>query len=91
MGMGFTKGQSSPCSFFHEAVQIRTVVHGDEFLSEGPCKNLEEMHKEMRKSFALTTEILGGDPRDVQPLKVSSRQISWKDGQIHREADRRNV
>ena len=83
MGMGFAKGQSSPCSFYNEAWQIRTVVHGDDFLSEGLGKNLEEIDKEMRKSFALKTEILGGDPGDVQSLNVLNRQISWRDGQIH--------
>ena len=87
----FEKGQSSPCSFYHKGWQIRTVVHGDDFLSEGPGKNLEEMDKEMRKSFALKTEILGGDPGDVQSLKVLNRQISWKDGQINWEADPRHV
>ena len=41
-------------------------------MSEGPGKNLEEMDKEMRKSFALKTEILGGDPGDVKSLMVST-------------------
>ena len=89
--MGFVKGQSSPCSFYHEVWQIRTVVHGDDFLSEGPSKTLEEMDKYMRKSFALKTEIVGGDPGDVQSLKVLNRQISWKNGQINWEADPRHV
>ena len=90
LGMGFVKGKSSPCSFYHEGWQIRTVVHGDDFLSEGPGRNLEEMDKEMRTSFALKTEILGGDPGDVQSLKVLNRQISWKDGRITWEADPRH-
>ena len=81
------KGQSSPCSFHHEAWEIRIIVHGDDFLLEGPGKNLEEMDKQTRKSFALKTEILGGDPGDMTPLKVLNRQTSWKDGEIHWEAD----
>ena len=44
-GTGFVKGQPSPCSFYHEAWKIRTVVHGDGFSSEGPGKNFEEMDK----------------------------------------------
>ena len=32
LAMGFVKGASSPCSFFHQAWDIRTVVHGDDFL-----------------------------------------------------------
>ena len=67
-GMGFVKGQSSPCSFYHEVWKIRTIVQGDDFLSEGPGKNLEEMDNRMRKLFALKTAMLGGDPGDVKSL-----------------------
>ena len=49
------------------------------------------MDDEMKKSFALKTEILGGDPGDVQSLKVLNRQITWEDGDIHWEADHRHV
>ena len=89
--MGFRKGLSSPCSFFHQAWGIRTLVHGDDFLSEGPGENLKAMDDELRKSFALKTEVLGGGAGDVQSIKVLNRQISWKDGEIHWEADPRHV
>ena len=41
----------------------------------------------MGKSFALKTDMMGGDPGDVTSLKVLNRQISWKDGEIHWEVD----
>ena len=41
--MGFVKGRASPCCFFHKGWGIRTVVHGDDFLSEGPGDRLREM------------------------------------------------
>ncbi len=89
--MGCVKRLSLPCSFFHQAWGIRTVVHGDDFLSEGSGESLKMMDTELQKSCALKTEILGGDPGDVKSLKVLSRQISWKDGKIHWEADPRHV
>ena len=89
--MGFRKGLSSPCSFFHQAWGIRTVVHGDDFLSERSGENLKAMDDELRKSFALKTEVLGGDPGDVQSLNVLNRQMLWKDGEIDWEADPRHV
>jgi hypothetical protein len=49
------------------------------------------MDAELRKSFALKTEILGGDKGDVQSLRVLNRQITWKDNEIHWEADPRHV
>ena len=89
--MGCVKGLSSPCSFFHQAGGIRTVVHGDDYLSEGSGESLKLMDTELRKSFALKTRVLGGDPGDVQLLKVLNRQISWKNGEDQWEADPRHV
>ena len=72
-------------------VGIRIVVHGDDFLSESSGKNLWEMDAQMRKTFSLKTEVLDGDPEDVQSIKVLNRQIYWKNGEIHWEADLRHV
>ena len=66
-------------------------MHGDDFRSEGPGDNLKEMNAQMRKTLSLKTEILGGDKDDVQSVKVFNRQISWKAGEIHWEADPRHV
>ena len=72
-GMGFVEGRSSPCSFYHESWKITTVVHGDDFLSEGPGDSLQEMDAQMRKTCSWKIEILGGDPEDVQSIKVLNR------------------
>ena len=40
------------------------------------------MDKELRKSFALKTEIPGGDPGDAKSSKVLNRQIFWRDGHV---------
>ena len=66
-------------------------MHGDDFLSEGPGESLKEMDAQMTKTFSMKTEILGGDPEDMQSIHVLIRQISWKDGEIHWEADPRHV
>ena len=66
-------------------------MHGDDFLPEGPGDSLKEMDAQMRKTFSLKTEILGGDKDDVQSIKVLNRQISWKDGETNWEADTRHV
>ena len=62
-----------------------------DFLSEGPGDNLKAMDTEMRKSFISNTEILGGDPGDVQSLKVLNRHLVCWNGEIHWEADPRHV
>ena len=39
--LGFTKGESSPCSFWNNKKQIATIVHGDDFCSEGSAESLQ--------------------------------------------------
>ena len=58
-GMGLVKGRSSPCSYYHKFKlwKIRTVVHGHDFLSEGPGDSLMEMDAQMRKTFSPKTDL----------------------------------
>ena len=89
--LGFVKGRSSPCAFFHAGRQIRTVVHGDNFVSEGADPDLRWMDAAMKLKFSLKTEIMGGDEGDVKKLKVLNRQLSWSRGAILWEADPRHT
>ena len=89
--VGLTKGLSSPCGFFHSGWGIHTVVHGDDFVSDGTDGSLRKMGLAMKKVFSLKTEILGGDQGDIRRVKLLNRQISWRDGEIALEADPRHV
>ena len=35
--IGFKRGISSPCTFYHEERNLRLVVHGDDFVSRNTC------------------------------------------------------
>ena len=90
--MGLVQGKATPCAFFSEKLQVRTVVHGDDFVSEGPEEGLRAMDTMLRKEFEIKTEILGPDPRKhVQSIKILNRIITWgKDG-ISWEPDPRHA
>jgi hypothetical protein len=47
ISMGYKKGLSSPCSFHHKEWDLSTVVHGDDFLTEGPIESLQKMNTEL--------------------------------------------
>ena len=64
-GIGFVKGLSSPGSFYHPGWAVRTVVHGDDFVSEGHEDSPKKMDAAMNKVFSLKTDILGGGAGDV--------------------------
>ena len=91
LDMGYEKGTSSPCSFYHKGWDLRTVVHGDDFLSEGCAKSLKKMDDALRKAFMVKTEVLGPDAGQVLQVKVLNRIITWEKGGITWEPDPRHV
>ena len=76
--------------FYHAEWQIRTVVHGDDFVSEGGDTSLRRMDAALKKLFELKTEILGSGKNVVKHLRILNRIITWEAGGIAWEADPRH-
>ena len=89
--MGYKKGLSSPCSFYHKDWDIRTVVHGDEFLSEGPAESLKMMKDALEKEFRGKTELIGPDPEQQLEARVLNWVIRWEETGITFELDPRHA
>ena len=89
--LGFTKGESSPCTFYHAEKGIQTVVHGDDFVSEGEKGQLLWLDKQMKLSFELKTEILGPDKGETREVRILNRVLRWEDAGISWEADQRHA
>ena len=49
--VGFIQGAASPCTFYHPIHNIRTYVHGDDYVSTGLPKALDWMKKGARKEI----------------------------------------
>ena len=77
--LGFQKGASSPCSFFHEQRQIHLVIHGDDFCIEGDAAELKKLNTGLSSHFQLKTEVLGPDKNagEVQDIRFLNRVLSW--------------
>ena len=89
--MGFERGTASPCTFFHRDRQIRTYIHGDDYVSVGQEEDLQWMKRQIEKKYELKTQVLGPSKTDKQEVRVLNRIISWKDNGIQYEADPRHV
>ena len=91
--LGFRKGESSPCSFRHDARDICTVVHGDDFISEGPAEELAWLRKGLEKEFEIKTEVLGPDAKagEVSEVRFLNQAIRWRIEGITWEADPRHA
>ena len=49
--LGFRRGRSNPCVFHHPERDLRCVVHGDDFFSEGMLAALAWFEKAILKEF----------------------------------------
>ena len=50
LALGFSKGASSPCTFYHEGRGIRLAVHGDALASEAPAADLRWLDTELKNT-----------------------------------------
>ena len=70
--MGFEKGDASACIFRHSSREIVCSVHGDDFTSSGPKRDLDWMKSAMEQKYELTESgRLGPGPEDDNDVKVS--------------------
>ena len=60
--MGFRMGRYNVSMFYHQQREIKTLVHGDDFISTGDKQDLEWMKKQLEDRFTIKTQTLGPDP-----------------------------
>ena len=90
--IGFVKGRSSPCNFYHPDKQIKTTVHGDDFTSSGPEEELLWLKAKMEEKFDIKTNFLGPDvKRHAQEIRILNRVLRWTSDGIEYEADPRHA
>ena len=89
---GFTHGAASPCVFYHEARGIRTLGHGDDYVSVGtPCQ-LKRFEEQLERKYKIKTQLLGFGGEQLRELKISNGIVAWNGGKgLTYEADPRHV
>ena len=60
--MGFKRGESNPCVFRHETIDIDNLVHGEDYVSSVCLSQLEWLKKNLERAFTLKSTIIGSDP-----------------------------
>ena len=89
--LGFTKGATSPCTFWHPQRRIRLAVHGDDFVSEGATADLKWLDEHLSKSFDLKTQVLGPEGGQVRECTILNRVLRWTSKGITWEPDARHA
>eukprot|EP00973_Karenia_brevis_P066489 9242322-Karenia_brevis.AAC.1 len=88
---GFVQAKSSPCIFWHPSKNIATMVHGDDFVSTATGNALRWLESAIRKSFEITTTVIGPEREDKKQVRVLNRTITYANGGIEYEPDPRHA
>lgn len=88
--LGFIRGQSSACVFWHPDRCLISSVHGDDFTTAGPKENLDWFRKSLECRYGLKEAArLGPGLADDKEGRVLNRIIRWNDRGLAYEADPR--
>lgn len=90
---GFIRGKYNPCLYHHAGRKIRTLVHGDDFVTVGGRKAVKAFNKLLRSRFDIKSFVIGGDASlgDVQDRRVLNRVIRRTPEGFEMEADQRHA
>ena len=71
--LGFERGLTSPCLFYHSTRKIRVIVHGDDFVSLAQPGDLAWLRAELRKRWLMKERgVLG---KDVDSITILGRVL----------------
>ena len=93
VGIGFQQGRSNPCVFHHEARNVRTLVHGDDYASTGTLEDLKWLQTELETRFDMKTQVVGHSRKEgvVKEARILNRIVrATRDGREY-VCDQRHV
>ena len=71
--IGFRRGKGHPCVFYHPTRGIKTLVHGDDYVSAGSDESMDWLEAELAKTYEIQTQKLGGSKGQKPEGKVLNR------------------
>ena len=90
--LGFHRGRSNACCFYHPGRCLRLVVHGDDFVTTGVDSELSWFEAELQKVFEMKVRgRIGSGPKDSKQMTVLNRVVTYTPMGIIWEADQRHV
>lgn len=85
-------GKSTTCVFYHRAINLRVVVHGDDFAVLAMADHLDWYREQIVNKFEVKFRgRLGAGDQDQKAIRILNRITEWSEEGIVYEADRRHV
>jgi hypothetical protein len=88
VGIGFKQGRAAPTVFYNAELQVRAVVHGDDFTFLGFLEDLMFVKAQMEVWYEVKVRgVVGDESGDMKEIVILNRQLRWRGGSIEYEAD----
>ena len=59
ISIGFWRGRSNPCVYYHHGTKLRALVHADDYATVGTLEGLMWLQEHLESAFEMTTVIAG--------------------------------
>ena len=93
VSIGFVRGVSNPCVFYHSGRSIRTLVHGDDYASVASLSELSWLRDRLEARFEMKTVMVGHSTAEKveKEGKILNRVIRATPDGWEYESDQRHV
>jgi len=91
LSIGFQQGRYSPCTYFHPQRRLRTLVHGDDFVTTGTRGQAWWFRQKLEERFEMKTVVVGRGDGEVREARILNRVVRARDDGWEYEADQRHV
>ena len=88
---GFHVGGYNVCTYNHPGRKMKTMVHGDDFVTVGKRRDVKWLESKMKERFEIKTTIIGNGKEDCKEGKVLNRIIRRNESGWEYEADQRHA
>ena len=72
---GFRQSKYSPCAYYHPVRRLRTLVHGDDFVTSGRRFHVQWLRHVLEDRFEIKTKVIGQAVADKREARVLNRVI----------------
>ena len=90
-GIGFRVGKYNPCTYFHRGRQLKTLVHGDDFVTSGSREDCQWLKEKLEGRFEIKSKVVGMGDQEVREERILNRIIRVTEEGWEIEADQRHA
>ena len=88
---GFVVNLYNPSTYYHPQKDLKTLVHGDDFVTSGRRRDMQWFQDVLKKRFEISTIIIGTRSGEVKEAKILNRVIRVDEEGWNYEADQRHA